>query len=320
MKGTRRGLTAPQAALSAQQLRAGFEVNRGQAHEEVRFLIRNDRHTLFLTRNEAVMTLPMPVIRGEQPEDQRLAKLETELQSRQSLEPLRMAVLRMRFLGANPKPRVASSQRLPGRINYSSGRSRGKSLNRIPTYGRIRYHDLYAGIELHLTMAGGHPRYEFHIAPRSDAGKIGLLFTGADDLNVDNNGALVIKTPAGEVRHTAPKIYQPLARVQSPIAGGFVIRGRQVGFRVGSYDRRKPLVIDPTIIFSQFVGGGDQSSTVGYVKLATGPDGSVYMSGITHLADLPEPHQSEYVAESDGFVAKFDLSTPTSDAPPCRSS
>lgn len=259
----------PRAVLASTRLNPGFERNVGQTDKSVQYLMRGRRHVLFLTGREVVMTLRMPpsldgIERARPTEDG---------------EPARAAVLRMMFEGAAAPLKIEAEQPLPTRINdYRGGGGRTPKTD-IPTYGRVRYRNVWTGIDAAFSTDDGRPRYVFIVAPGADPANIRLSFSGAKEIDVAEDGDLVILTAAGEVRHSAPKVNQRSAGGRHSIAGRYVIAGTTVNFRFGAYDRTLPLVIHPTVEFSGFVGGAAAEKS--RVRLAIGPDGMVYMAGTT---------------------------------------
>src|SRR5437773_7686907 len=208
-----------------------FEANMGQTSPEVRFLSRGGHHAVFLTPTEAVL-----VLRERTPE----------------------AVLRVRLLGANPRPRITALDPLPGRVHYLTGADPSGWHANVPTYGRVQYAQVYPGVDV---VYCGHQRdleYDFVVAPGGDPRAIELAFEGADRLAIDGAGDLVVDLGDRTLRQGKPVIYQEVDAVRQEVRGGYVLMGRQarrVGFAVGPYDASKPLGIDPTLAYSTYLGG-----------------------------------------------------------------
>src|SRR5262245_43155129 len=98
--------------------------------------------------------------------------------------------------------------------------------------------------------------YDFVVSPGKDPGVIRLAFQGADSLELDPAGNLMIKVSGGQVRQHKPVVYQQEGGSRVEVNGGYVLdAGGRVGFRVGDYDRAKPLIIDPVLSYSTFLGG-----------------------------------------------------------------
>jgi len=236
-----------------------FEANRGQTDEQVRFLARGSRSMLFLTPSEAVLAFTH---RG-----------------------VSRTVLRMTFIGANPEPSVVGAEELPGKANYFIGSDPVKWRTNVSTYAKVRYKNVYPGIDLIYYGNQRQLEYDFVVSPGADPKRIRLGFQGADKLEVDAQGDLVLHTATGVIRQRKPVIYQEVEGARREIAGGYVLEGaRRVGFRVAAYDAHRPLVIDPALFYSTYLGGSD--SDEGFA-IAVDTAGNAYVTGSTFSIDFP---------------------------------
>ncbi|PYS32427.1 MAG: hypothetical protein DMG14_34595, partial [Acidobacteria bacterium] len=97
--------------------------------------------------------------------------------------------------------------------------------------------------------------YDFVVAPRADPESIKLAFQGVVDLEINPEGDLILHTASGDVIQHAPLIYQTKDAAKQAIRGHYTLQGpQQVGFRVGNYDRSRPLIIDPMLSYSTYLG------------------------------------------------------------------
>ena len=186
-------------------------------------------------------------------------------------------------MGANPAAEVVGEEPLPGKANYLVG-DRSRWRTDVPLYGRVRYADVYPGVS--LTYYGDQRRleYDLEIAPEADPRQIRFRIDGARAIRLDDEGRLRIRTKTGELVQHAPVVYQMKDGVREPVAARFRRFGkREIGFTVASYDRTRPLVIDPKIDFSTYLGGslGDEAADV---ALAGNLD--VYVVGTTSSTDF----------------------------------
>src|SRR2546428_12673521 len=229
------------------KLPLSFEANRGQTDPQVKFRSRGPHHTLFLTSDEAVMVFTKPELSAKNtPAEVKPAKRERATQ----------AVLRIRFVGANPKTRVQGQEELPGKANYFIGNAPTKWRTKVPTYAKVRYDDLYPGVDLIYYGTQRQLEYDFVVRPGADPSLIALGFQGADKLEVDAQGDLVLHTSAGAIRQRKPVIYQEVEGVRREIHGGYVLKDpHQIGFQIAAYDRSRPLVIDPVLFYSTYLVG-----------------------------------------------------------------
>src|SRR5437016_2944333 len=282
-----------------------FEANRGQTDAQVKFLSRGGRHVLFLTPTEAVLVLTTPPQAADEKSPTRGGKPGR-------LEEGTRTVLRMTFAGGNPMPRLAGLDELPGKVNYFIGDDAAKWRTNVPTYARVHYQDLYPGIDL---IYYGNPRqleYDLVVRPGADPGRIVLGFQGADKLEVDADGDLVFHTAGAAIRQRKPVIYQEVDGLRRDIAGGYVLREtRTVGFKVDTYDPSRPLIIDPVLFYSTYLGGSAQDVGNG---IAVDTSGSAYVTGVTSsglaattsFPTTPGTLAPSYIGgSSDAFVTKL---------------
>src|SRR5947208_10489212 len=240
---------APEARVSETygKLPLHFEANRGQTHQDVRFLARGSGYSLFLTPTEAVLTLIKP---------EPLARKRAARGSSKPRGPVTGVVLRMTFTGANPDPRVTGLEELPGKANYFIGNDPAKWRTSVPTYAKVRYADLYPRIDLLYYGNQRQLEYDLVVRPGADPTRIVLDIQGAERLQVDARGDLVLQTTVGPIRQRKPVIYQEVDGVRKDIPGGYVLKGEhQVGFKVAAYDASQALVVDPVLSYSTYLGG-----------------------------------------------------------------
>src|SRR5438309_2090984 len=172
------GFACPAAAAEARVSEDGklplhFEANRGQTHEDVRFLARGPGYSLFLTPTEAVLTLVKP----ESPARRPVAHGKPEPRG-----PATGTVMRMTFAGANPDLRVMGLEELPGKANYFIDNNPAKWRTNIPTYAKVQYREVYPGIDLVYYGNQRQLEYDFVVRPGADPSAIALRFMGADKL------------------------------------------------------------------------------------------------------------------------------------------
>jgi hypothetical protein len=156
--------------------------------------------------------------------------------------------LRLELVGADGASRVSGLDRLPGVANYLVGNDPSRWRTHIPTYAGVRCEGVWPGVDAIYRGAAARLEFDFVVAPGGDPRTIELDVDGATSVTIDGDGTLVAKTGAGEVRERKPVVYQERADgTRRPVAGAFELRGGgRVGFRIGGYDRRLPLVVDPT--------------------------------------------------------------------------
>src|SRR6267142_719006 len=260
-----------------------FEANRGQTQKDVRFLARGPGYGLYLTSDEAVLVLSKPAADAKR------------------------VALRMSLVGRARKPAVSGIDELPGKANYFSGRDPAKWRSNVPTYAKVHYQNIYPGIDLVYYGKQRQLEYDFVVAPGADPNKIVLGFKGADKLEIDAQGDLVLHAAGGDIRQRKPVIYQEIDGVRHEVAGRYVRKGaNRVAFHVAAYDTSRPLVIDPVVLsYSTFLGGTGTDLGLG---IAVDAAGNAYVTGGTGSTDFrttPGAFDPIYNGGGDVFVAKL---------------
>ena len=375
--------TPPKLVKGYGKLPLSFEANQGQTDARVRFLARGGGYALFLTGDEAVLSLRKPGVaqggataaRGAGPGPNAVRPYnwhnpfggETRIHgaarrrslfgpgalplpllpvslNADSLADIRVEVphepsataLRMRLVGANPHAVATGAEDLPGKVNYFIGNDPKKWRTNVPTYARVKYQGVYPGIDLvYYGNQGGQLEYDFAVAPGADAGAI-ALDVGAGlvpaleghprgvPLRIADDGDLIIPTSDGEVRFHKPVAYHEApgetgnAKLQarhsenrqSTIVNRQLVDARftldaenRVRFALGPYDRSEPLVIDPVLVYSTYLGGS--GGDTGYA-IAVDSSGSAYVAGYTASPDFPtaNPLQANLRGSLNAFIAK----------------
>ena len=165
----------------------------------------------------------------------------------------------MKLAGANPNASLTGADLLPGKSNYFLGNDPAKWRHGVPQFARVRYENIYPGINLVFYGNQGQLEYDFQVAPGADPAQAELEFNGAKQLQL-KDGALVIRAKAASVQLDAPRVYQEIAGQQQPVEGRFVLRGgNRAGFAIGPYDHSRELVIDPVLSFATYFGGNGTS-------------------------------------------------------------
>jgi hypothetical protein len=150
-----------------------FEPNRGQTDRRVKFLSRSGGYVLFLTADEAVMAFGGQGGRGRADDEERARGKSSEARKSR-------AVLRMRLEGANNSAAVEGLDQLPGRSNYFGGSDPAGWLTDVPQFARVRYSQVYPGVDVVYYGSGRQLEYDFVLAPGAAPSNIRLDFKGAD--------------------------------------------------------------------------------------------------------------------------------------------
>lgn len=230
------------------------------------------------------------------------------------------SILRMHLVAANPAAKVVGLDELPGKINYFIGNDTKKWRTNVPTYGKVQYRGVYPGVDLVYYGEKRQLEYDFVVGPGADPRTITLaLHRGSQEgrfLRIDRNGNLVVRLDDSELVFNKPLVYQNVStlegsqktkfdpRIHTPesIEGGYVLKGGNlVGFDIAAYDKSRPLVIDPVLSFSTYLGGSGEDFGN---DIALDRSGNVYVTGGTTSADFPTTlgaAQTVYAGEDGGF-------------------
>ena len=263
------------------KLPLAFEENRGQLGAGVRYIARSRGRSVFLTARQAVLV------------DQGSAALATA--------PVEVPI---EFVGANQNAMFRGEEKLLSESHDLRGNDPAQWRTGIPHYGRVRYSAVYPGIDLVFHGEQRKLEFDFVVAPGADPDRIRLRFAGAEKVEVEANGALSIQHRQGSLRLERPVIYQEIGGERKETGGRFVAgRDSQVRFEVARYDRSLPLIIDPVVVYSSYVGG---SGDDGAAQIAVDAQGNAYITGGTLSTNFPfTTNLKAGSAEVDVFVTKL---------------
>ncbi len=218
---------------------------------------------------------------------------------------IRGTQLRVRFAGASSGAVLEGLDAMAARANFLIGEDPATWRTGVPTYRGIVYRGLYPGID--MTYTGRDPKIEseFLIAPGANPDQIRLEYPDADRVFVDAQGDLVVRADASELHEQAPTAYQESQGVRHPVKASYrIVGGNRVSFALADYDVTRPLVIDPVISYSTYLGGTAQSAVT---ALAVDPAGNLYAAGWTEAIDFPVSNAIQAVNRGgvDAFLFKL---------------
>ncbi|HYL78382.1 MAG TPA: SBBP repeat-containing protein, partial [Bryobacteraceae bacterium] len=225
-----------------------FEENQGQAAGLAKYMSRGPGYTIYLTSTEVVVA-------GS------------------------AGKLRMKLVGSNRHARIEPLDQSPGISNYFIGSDQSKWRSGIPHFARVAIRDAYPGIDLVFYGNERQLEYDAIVSPGADPRRIRVKLSPAKNLNRDENGDVVVKAGAAELRLRKPGVYQVVEGKKRSVEGGYALGGNgELAFTVGEYDSGKPLVIDPVVIYSTYIGGNldDYCAAV-----AADVNGNIYVAAFT---------------------------------------
>src|ERR1035438_1576738 len=275
------GLGWPRASAAANRPEAklmsvplSFEPNQGQLDSTVQFLTRGSGYALFLTPGKVVLNL-----------------------ERQQPQAASVDTLRMSLIGANPKANAVGLAPQPGVVSYFIGNDPKKWRSGIPTYGKVKYPEIYPGVDLVFYGNQRQLEYDFVVDPGADPSRIAWRIDGASAA-IDAAGNLALSAPNGPATFKKPVLYQLDGDKKARVEGAFAVAGNEVRFQVGSYDHSRALIVDPVLSYASYLAGsgtdhigqttGPGVSTPGTSQgIAIDSAGSVYVTGDTFSVDFP---------------------------------
>lgn len=269
---------SPPDVSALQRLPLSFEANAGQFDSQVQFRTRASGKHLFVVRNGMVLVL-------EPSRDPNAAQ----------------AIVRIQFQGASKSARTEGLDRLEAITNYFSA---GLRITDVPNFARVRQHEVYPGVDVVYYGKDGRIEYDFIVAPGADPARIALRLDGADAIRLTEAGELVLKTIAGELVMQRPVAYQERDGARIDVPAHYALKGREARFELAAYDRGRPLVIDPILSYSTYLGG---SSWEQGVAIAIDSNRNMYIAGETFSTDFPvvSGFQTKQVGFSSVFVTKL---------------
>lgn len=254
---------------AVQALPLFFEQNSGQFPPEVEFAARTGGTAVLLTRTGV------------------------------SIQP----GLRLRWHGAVHSRPLAGEEPLTGAANYFVGRDPQRWRTSVPLFGKVRYARVYPGISMVFHGTGHQIEQDWIVAPGSRPGRIALDVQGASRISIGESGDLLLESATGQLSLRKPFAWQDTAAGRRAVEVSFALRGaRRIGFRLGAYDKKLDLIIDPVLTYSTYFGSGGNATGV-----ALDPAGNIYVAGATSMLGMPmvSAFQNTFGGNVDGFVLKL---------------
>ncbi|MCK4857459.1 MAG: SBBP repeat-containing protein, partial [candidate division Zixibacteria bacterium] len=222
---------------------------------------------------------------------------------------LESIMIKASFVGANPDPQMVGLEEMEYRCNYFIGNDPNEWHTDVPNYEYVLYEDVYPGIDLKYYGNGKQMEYDFIVSPGADPSQIRIRYEGAKSLSVNEAGGLEVETDWNTVTEQAPYVYQETAGGRREVVGRYrLLNSSTFGFALEKeYNSSLPLIIDPTLVYSTYLGGGSDERGE---AIAVDGSGNAYVTGYTFSSDFPteNPYQTNQGGDYDAFVTKLNSS------------
>ncbi|GAG10335.1 unnamed protein product, partial [marine sediment metagenome] len=220
--------------------------------------------------------------------------------------------LKLHFVNANAVPEVAGEEPLPWKNNYFIGRDQNKWRTDVPNFSKIRLKDLYDGIDLVYYGNKNSIKYDFVVHPGADPEQILLVYDFGEEykgeLRINEKEELEVKTRFGDLIEREPYCYQIIDGEKIEVDVHYKIidaNTYKYSFSVSSYNSDYPLIIDPELVYSTFIGGSDFEYGS---AISVDGAGNAYITGFTHSTDFPTTpgaYDETFNGGADAFVTKL---------------
>ena len=191
--------------------------------------------------------------------------------------------VRLTFPGANAAAPFEATGPASTNTNYFIGTSYAS----VPGFARLRRQGIYPGIDVVYYGNGRQIEYDFEIAPGADPSRIRMRFDGADAVRLNERGGIALTLGSREVTQLAPVVYQRTARGEIVgVEARYQMDQRGVArLKLGKYNPTGALVVDPAIVYSDFLNGTTGADAA--IAVAHDAQGRIYLAGYTYSTDFP---------------------------------
>ena len=224
-----------------------FVENRGQEDPRVAYYVPGGDTTVYFASDGVTFAMATPASHSSARGIVRVSAARREPAARE-----RWAV-KLEFVGANPAVTPRGQEPSPAQVSYFKGPA-SQWKTGLKTYASVLYADLWPGIDLVYGGTAGRLKYTFLVKPGADPARIKLAYLGATDVRVNGAGQLEVSTPVGGFSDDQPYAYQEAGgrrvgvSMEYALAASSATGAQGYGFRLGDYDRSRPLVLDPSFL------------------------------------------------------------------------
>ena len=286
-----------------------FIENQGQFPSNVLYRADAGPATVWFTQTGLFLQLVTPLDNAFRQETEILPSTKLEA----SVGEYNSTIVPLVFEGASANPTISHSKKTVASFNYFIGDDPSQWFSDVPAYEEITIRQLYPGIDLCYYGSKNRLEYDFQVSPGADPSLIRVKYAVDQTLSINTDGQLVIATPLGDLVENIPMIYQMDGNKQLVVAGQYrLINDHTFGFEINSnYRRDLPLIIDPVLDYSTYVGGTANDFGRG---IAISSAGHAYITGFTASADFPvagtsldSTYNGGGTLGYDGFITKMSI-------------
>src|SRR5262249_41080805 len=206
--------------------------------------------------------------------------------------------IRVRPVGASLRARPVALDRLPGVVNHFESAAPSAWHAGVPTFRRVRYAAVYPDIDLVYHGSPDQLEYDFVVARGADPSRIAMRFDGADRVEIEPAGDLLIHAGDTILRQPAPVAWQDHGHERRRVDVRYRLTSAgDVALTIDAYDRRAPLVVDPILLYSSYLHSYTPQIAVdgaGNVVVAT--EQSFYARGLKVERLSPDGQTSIYTS------------------------
>jgi len=280
-----------------------FIENKGQFPKSVRFSTQATGNDLFFTADRVLFNIWSHQEKTHTPNEEVTNRLRpAELEKIESVSE----ALELRLIGSNREVTITGEGEKAGKFNYLKGKDPRNWKTDLSIYKKIRYDEVYKNTDLVFYGNEGNIQYDFIVRPGSDPSKIRFSFSGAKKVKREASGDLSISADLGKLTVSRPVTYQLDKKGERQIIPSeFVANSnRIISFKLGQYDPKRELIIDPVLTYSTYLGGSRED--IGQA-IKVDAQGYVYITGTTRSANFPVSDNREPIGGDtyDAYVTKL---------------
>jgi hypothetical protein len=201
---------------------------------------------------------------------------------------------------------IAGGDRQHGAVNYFKGSDRSGWATSVPTFKKLIYTEMQAGIDVVFYGNQRCMEFDFVLRPGADPRNLALHVPGGCRAQLLADGSLALDAGTEALVLRRPVAFQlDESGQRSAIETAYVVSGQEVRILVQEYDLERTLIVDPVLEYGSYWGGSGADVPT---DVTVGSDGSIYLCGHTLSSDLPlqSPYQASRGGTFDAFVARLD--------------